>query len=241
MAFAFLFSVHCCLPERPAPRCGRCPDSVAPMVPMRARSLESAGDHVLDKIPIRERLRRENCRAVNIERNKATQLDQYLTQTEAELEKMTAERNEALESLEDAMEGVKLARNKAADLDKYLTQAEAELDKMTRERNEALESLDAARLLWGKALEEKDAALKEIHSLRTEMKLAEQERAQRKEERKQKKEEQNMKNEQKKLNKMMATIANKMKRSAAEMETQARPKQGPTKTTQGGKGTKRAT
>ena len=53
------------------------------------------------------------------------------------------------------------------------------------------------------------------------------------------------------MNKMMTTIANKMlmaaidnkmKRSAAERETQARPKQGPTKTTQGGKkGTKRAT
>ena len=168
------------------------------MVPMR--SLQSAGDHVLDKIPIKERLRRGYWEAVNIERNKAVQLDQYLTQTEAEL------------------------------------------DRVTTERNEALESLDAARLLAGRVIEERDTALKEIHSLRTELKLAEQERTQMKDERK-KKRKQN-------INKMMTTIANKMlmaaidnkmKRSAAEMETQARPKQGPTKTTQGGKGTKRAT
>ena len=102
MAFAILFSVQCCLPERPAPRRGRCPDSVAPMVPMR--SLESAGDHILDKIPLKERLRRGHSEALNIERNKATQLDQYLTQTEAELEKMTTERDEALESLNAAMD-----------------------------------------------------------------------------------------------------------------------------------------
>ena len=210
------------------------------MVPMR--SLQSAGDHVLDKIPIKERLRRGYWEAVNIERNKATQLDQYLTQTEAELDKMTTERNEALESLNAAMESVKSARDNAAEVEQYLTFSEADLEKMTTERNEALESLDAARLLAGKAIEERDAALKEIHSLRTELKLAEQERTQMKDERK-KKRKQN-------INKMMTTIANKMlmaaidnkmKRSAAERETQARPKQGPTKTTQGGKkGTKRA-
>ena len=206
------------------------------MVPMR--SLESAGDHILDKIPLKERLRRGYWEAVNIERNKATQLDQYLTQTEAELDKMTTERNEALESLNAAMEGVKIARNKAAELDQYLTQTEAELDRVTTERNEALESLDAARLLAGKAIEERDAALNEIHSLRTEMKLAEQERTQMKDERK-KKRKQNMNKMMTTIaNKMlMATIDNKMKRSAAERETQARPKQGPTKTTQGGKGT----
>ena len=206
------------------------------------RSLQSAGDHVLDKIPIKERLRRGYWEAVNIERNKATQLDQYLTQTEAELDKMTTERNEALESLNAAMESVKSARDNAAEVEQYLTFSEADLEKMTTERNEALESLDAARLLAGKAIEERDAALKEIHSLRTELKLAEQERTQMKDERK-KKRKQN-------INKMMTTIANKMlmaaidnkmKRSAAERETQARPKQGPTKTTQGGKkGTKRA-
>ena len=211
------------------------------MVPMR--SLQSAGDHVLDKIPIKERLRRGYWEAVNIERNKATQLDQYLTQTEAELDKMTTERNEALESLNAAMESVKSARDNAAEVEQYLTFSEADLKKMTTERNDALESLDAARLLAGKAIEERDAALKEIHSLRTELKLAEQERTQMKDERK-KKRKQN-------INKMMTTIANKMlmaaidnkmKRSAAERETQARPKQGPTKTTQGGKkGTKRAT
>ena len=140
-------------------------------------------------------------------------------------------------------QAVNIERNRAAQLDQYLTQTEAELDRVTTERNEALESLDAARLLAGRVIEERDTALKEIHSLRTELKLAEQERTQMKDERK-KKRKQNM-------NKMMTTIANKMlmaaidnkmKRSAAERETQARPKQGPTKTTQGGKkGTKRAT
>ena len=116
-----------------------------------------------------------------------------------------------------------IERNKAAQLEQYLTQTEAELDKMTEERDEALAALDAAKLLEGKAIEETRAALTEIDRLRTEMTLADQERAQRKEEMKQKR--------KRNMNKMMTTIANKMLMATLDNNMK----------TQGGKGRKRAT
>ena len=120
-------------------------------------------------------------------------------------------------------QALNIERNKAAQLEQYLTQTEAELDKMTEERDEALAALDAAKLLEGKAIEETRAALTEIDRLRTEMTLADQERAQRKEEMKQKR--------KRNMNKMMTTIANKMLMATLDNNMK----------TQGGKGRKRAT
>ena len=116
-----------------------------------------------------------------------------------------------------------IERNKAAQLEQYLTQTEAELDKMTEERDHALAAVDEAKLREEKAIEETRAALAEIDRLRTEMTLADQERAQRKEEMKQKR--------KRNMNKMMTTIANKMLMATLDNNMK----------TQGGKGRKRAT